>query len=90
MSNCPNCGSPESGRYWIWACGKHVDREPTMLCKNIALRRDLAQANAVIDTIANAKQIWNAGLGIGSYTGGETNAGFACRLQQMARDRITE
>lgn len=46
---------------------------------NDRLRKALAE-------IADATQKWTTG--VGSYTGGETNAGFASRLKGMARDAL--
>ncbi len=36
-----------------------------------------------LDAIATAQQRWTEN--VGSYAGGETNAGFAARLQRIAR-----
>ena len=54
MSDCPNCGSPrtsEPSDPTLWQCGTQDPGFPTRTCDNVRLKRELRQANAVIDAI---------------------------------------
>jgi hypothetical protein len=54
--------------------------------EKLATVRERHKIWSALKAIANAEQKWVSG--VGSYAGGETNAGFACRLQNIARTAL--
>jgi len=52
-----------------------------------ALEKENVQLKAALEVIATAKPLWSDN--VGCYAGGETYAGFAERLRQVARVALT-